>query len=152
MSPTVRSLRRSWSGYRPLAPAEVVGDLEASFVAPLRTIAPRGLGLVGLPRWYGKRFVTQDGTAHGVNLVRDGDAGLREVLPMTADVDASLADGLPALVVRYAVDAPRPWRWVRDELREAPHGTIVGMTFVDAPGLRRAGTPFLLSRVSVAAD
>lgn len=152
MSPTVRSLRRAWSGYRPLAPDEVVGDLEASFVAPLRAIAPRGLGLLGLPRWYGKRFVARGETAHGVNLVRDGDAGLREVLPMQAGVDASLADGRPALVVRYGADAPRPWRWVRDELREAPDGTIVGMTYVDAPGLRRVGTPFLLKRVSVAAD
>ncbi|MBW9215457.1 hypothetical protein KV102_11455 [Mumia sp. zg.B53] len=154
MSTTVRSLRHAWSTLQPLAPEEVIGDLEASFVAPLRTVAPWGLGLVGLPRWYGKRFeadhATGSGsqTVRGVNLVRDSSAGLREVLPIQLSVGTSLADGGLALVVSYAADAPRPWRWVRDELRGAPDGTIVGMTFVDRPLLRRVGAPFLLTRVA----
>ncbi|TWG91778.1 cholesterol oxidase [Nocardioides sp. J9] len=146
---TVPGLLRAWSGLRPLAPEEVLGDLEASFVRPLRQVAPRGLGLVGLPRWFGKRFRLEDGVVRGVNLLRDaaGGPGLTETLPMTVSVQPSLADGRPALVVGYPADAPRPWRWVRDELREAPDGTVVGMTFVDRPGLRRPGTPFVLRRV-----
>ena len=145
MNQSVRSLRRSWSDLRPLAPADVLGDLAASFVPPLRTVAPKGLGLIGLRHWYGKRF-RLDGTAVvGVNLVRRGGA-LVETLPMTVQLGLSLADGLPALVVSYPPAAPRPWPWVRDELRAGPDGTVVGMTYVDLPGLRRlGGTPFLLT-------
>lgn len=148
MSPNAISLRRQWSGLRPLQVEEVLheaaGDLEASFVAPLAHVAPRGLALIGLPRWHGKRFRRSATGVEGVNLVRRG-AGLDETLPMRLTEDVSLADGKPALVVSYAADAPRPWRWVRDELRAAPDGSVVGMTFVDLPGLRAAGgTPFLL--------
>lgn len=145
MNQSVRSLRRSWSGLRPLAPADVLGDLAASFVPPLRTVAPKGLGLIGLRRWYGKRF-RLDGTAVvGVNLVHRGGE-LVETLPMTVQLGVSLADGLPALVVSYPPSAPRPWPWVRDELRAGPDGAVVGMTYVDLPGLRRlGGTPFLLT-------
>jgi cholesterol oxidase len=149
--PGVGSLRRQWSDLRPLTPDEVlheaVGDLEASFVAPLTRVAPPGLGLVGLPRWYGKRFRrTAAGSVEGANLVRR-DGGLGETLPMRLTEGMSLADGRPALVVTYAAEAPWPWRRVRDELRAAPDGAgVVGMTFVDAPGLRRlGGTPFLLT-------
>ncbi|WP_121256025.1 hypothetical protein [Nocardioides ferulae] len=140
--------RRSWSSLAVPDPADLVGDLAASFLPPLRRVAPAGLGLVGLPRWWGKRFVLAGDGLDGVNLVRPRDGGvLAEVLPMTARVAPSLADGRPALVVSYAADAPRPWRWVRDELRTRPDGTIVGLTFVDLPVLRRlGGTPFLLSR------
>ncbi|MCD6639861.1 MAG: GMC oxidoreductase [Nocardioides sp.] len=149
-SHTVASLKRAWSDLA--APdaddllAERAGDLAASFVAPLTRIAPPGLGLVGLPRWHGKRFRRAGAGIEGVNLVRQA-GGLAEVLPMTLATGTSLADGRPALVVSYASDAPRPWRWVRDEVRRAPDGTgFVGMTFVDLPGLRRlGGTPFLLT-------
>ena len=41
---------------------------------------------------------------------------------MTAMLSASWADGLPAVAVSYAADAPRPWRWVRDEIRVRPDG------------------------------
>lgn len=109
-------------------------------------MAPPGLGLVGLRDWHGKRFRHGAVGIEGINLVRRG-AGLVEVLPMTLTEGRSLADGRPALVVTYEVDAPRPWRWVRDEIRTAADGGgLVGMTFVDLPGLRRlGGTPFLLT-------
>lgn len=144
---TVRGLRRSWSSLAAPEPRAVVGDLRAEFVAPLTTVAPAGLGLVGLPRWWGKRFREVDGAVDGVNLLRPrtGTGPLEEVLPMRLREGRSLADGLPALVVQYDARAPRPWRWVRDELRPGPEpGVWVGMTYVDRPGLRRAGTPFLL--------
>lgn len=147
---SVVGLKRQWPRLRPLDAGAVLaqsaGDLEASFAAPLTRVAPAGLGLVGLPHWYGKRFRRTADGVEGVNLVRR-DGGLVEVLPMTLTEGTSWADGRPALVVTYAADAPRPWRWVRDELRAAPEGVgIVGMTFIGLPGLRRlGGTPFLLS-------
>lgn len=149
--PTVWSLKRRWSELAAPDPSAVlhdsVGDLAASFVPPLTRVAPPGLGILGLPHWYGKRFHRgTSGSVGGMNLVRR-DPGLGEVLPMTLTEGTSWADGRPALVVSYAAGAPRPWRWVRDELRAAPDGTgIVAMTFVDLPGLRRlGGTPFLLT-------
>lgn len=124
---------------------ERAGDLEAAFVAPLTRAAPPGLGLIGLRHWHGKRFRRSSSGVEGVNLVRRS-GGLEEVLPMTLAEGVSLVDGLPALMVSYASDAPRLWRWVRDEIRAVSDGSgFVGMTFGDLPGLRRlGGTPFLL--------
>ncbi|MFC5177871.1 FAD-dependent oxidoreductase [Nocardioides taihuensis] len=144
------TLRRQWSDLRPPETDAVLhdsaGDLEASFVAPLARIAPAGLGLLGLPRWYGKRFWhTAAGDIEGANLVRR-DGHLVETLPMRLAQAPSLADGRPALVISYAHDSPWPWRLVRDEIRAAPEGPgLVAMTFVDLPGMRRVGTPFLLT-------
>lgn len=151
MTDTILSLRREWSGLRRLEPEELVGDLRASFVAPLAKVAPTGLGLIGLPRWYGKRFRTDAGRVSGTNLLRsDGsrvEAGLREVMPMSLVTVPSLIDGLPTLVVSYPPDTRKPWPWVRDELRARTDGVVVGMTIVDLPVLRSlGGTPFLLNR------
>jgi cholesterol oxidase len=141
------TLRRSWSSLTCPQLDSLVGDLEASFVAPLRKIAPAGLGLIGLPDWFGKRFAASGDALEGVNLVRR-PGGLEPTLPMTARVGTSYADGRPAVVISYAADAPRPWRWVRDEVRAGGDGTLVGMTYVDVPGLRAAGgTPFILTPV-----
>ncbi|MTB89055.1 hypothetical protein H9L21_11210 [Aeromicrobium senzhongii] len=148
MKQNALSLRREWSSLRHLEVDEVLhvtaGDLAATFVPPLTRIAPVGLGLIGLRHWYGKRFVRAGGGAAGMNLVWRGGS-VAETLPMTLTSGVSLADGKPALVVEYAADAPRPWRWVRDELRAGSDGTVVGMTFVDLFLLRSVGgTPFLL--------
>jgi len=70
---------------------------------------------------------------------------LVEVMPMSVGVAPSLADGASTVVITYPPRGRRPWRWVRDELRRAGDGTIVGMTFVDLPVLRRfGGLPFRL--------
>ncbi|MFA6299079.1 MAG: hypothetical protein WC642_07925 [Nocardioides sp.] len=145
----VPALLRAWSSLPAPALDDVVGTLRAEFVAPLRQVAPVGLGLVGLPRWHGKRFDRSGpGELVGVNLVgsRDGSGSLEERLVMRAVLGAGLADGLPAVVVTYAADGPRPWRWVRDELRVGRDGVLVGMSYVDRPLLRRGGLPFLLHR------
>ena len=148
MSDTVLSLRRAWSGLRPLDPVDLLGDWEATFVAPLTRIAPPGLGLIGLPKWYGKRFREVDGTVSGVNLLRaDTGENLRETMPMSVDVVPSLVDTTPTLSVTYAAGTRKPWPWVRDELRAREDGVVVAMTVVDLPGLRATGgTPFLLHR------
>jgi len=142
-------LVRGWSELPAPALHDVEGTLRAEFVTPLRQVAPVGLGLVGLPRWHGKRFAASTGFAlDGVNLVRarDGSGTLEERLPMRAVLGSGVADGLPAVVVTYAADGPRPWRWVRDELRVGRDGSLVGMSYVDRPLLRRVGLPFLLRR------
>lgn len=141
----VVGLVRAWSGLPAPALEDVVGDLCAEFVTPLRRLAPLGLGLVGLPRWHGKRFApTGPGELAGINLLRAPGGGFEERLPMRAVLGAGLADGRPAVIVTYAADAPRPWRWVRDELRVLDDGVLVGMSYVDRPLLRRGGLPFLL--------
>lgn len=145
----VPALVRAWSSLPAPALDDVVGDLRAEFVPPLRHVAPVGLGLVGLPRWHGKRFVRSGPhELAGVNLVRarDGSGSLEERLPMRAVLGTGLADGRPAVVVTYPDNGPRPWRWVRDELRVRSDGVLVGMSYVDRPVLRRGGLPFLLHR------
>ena len=144
---SVRSLRGAWSSLPVPKLAELEGDLEAGFVRPLTRVAPLGLGLIGLPRWFGKRLTADDDRLRGINLVRArGTDGLHERLPMTGERSTSLIDGLPAVAITYSADAPRPWRWVRDEVRRLPDGTYVGMTIVDLPGIRRlGGLPFLLT-------
>jgi cholesterol oxidase len=68
---------------------------------------------------------------------------------MRAVLGDSLADGRPAVVVTYAPEGPRPWRWVRDEVRVGAGGVWVGMSYVDVPALRRGGLPFLLHHEGV---
>lgn len=146
MTHTLVSLRRTWRSLESPALPELVGDWEAEFVPPLRRVAPVGLAMVGLPRWYGKRFSTDAGGMTGVNLLR-GTSGLTETLPMLVGSDLSRIDDHPVALVRYAADSRKPWPWVVDELRRLDAETLVGMTVVDVPGGRwLGGTPFLLRR------
>ncbi len=129
----------------------LVGTHEAAFVGPaaLRRVAAPGLGLVGLPRWFGKRFwVGGEGALEGVNLLRRAGAGFDEVLPMTARCEPSWLDGFTTVAVGYAPTERLPWRRVRDELRVLDEHTLLGMTFVDLPGVRTQATPFVLHRVT----
>lgn len=151
MPHTLLGLRRAWSTLPSVPSASLAGDHRASFVAPLKRVAPSGLGLIGLPRWYGKRFVLDPSSENvaGTNLLRvKGTAGdLQETMPMTVRDGLSLIDGQPAVVIDYAPGTRAPWPWVRDELRALPDGSLVGMTVVDLPVLRwLGGTPFLLHR------
>ncbi len=139
---SVRTALRLWPDLAPPELQAVEGRWEAAFLTPLRAVAPRGLGLMGLPCWYGKQLTTEG----GINLVRTRAGTLSETLPMTLREDASWLNAGPALVAGYAADARRPWRWVRDELRVIDADTLLGLTFTDRPGLRRAGLPFLLHR------
>lgn len=151
----LRELRQAWGSLDQPRLSDLVGVFEASYVgAALQAVAPRGLALVGLPRWFGKSFVVSPDhptTLDGLNLLRVEDGpGLTETLPMSATVGPSFGDHRAALIVTYPGDAPRPWRWVRDEFRPWSRDVLLGMTFVDLPGLRhRPGTPFVLSRTTV---
>lgn len=142
------TLVRSWSKLPAPSLEQVTGDLRAEFVPPLRHVAPVGLGLLGLPRWHGKRFWRAGGHLAGVNLLRPHGgavppADLVERLAMTAQLAHGVADGRPAVVITYESSAPRPWRWVRDEVRQGD-GVLVGMSYLERGPLRRLGMPFLL--------
>ncbi len=144
---TLAGLRRLWGSLPAPHPGSLLGTRRAAFVGPvaLRRVAPPGLGLLGLPRWLGKRFEAAPDGLQGVNLLREGD-GVREHLAMHAAPGPSVLDGEPALIVTYADDAPLPWRHIRDEFRDTGDGTLLGMTVLDVPGARRIGTPFVLRR------
>lgn len=148
---TVFSLIKQWKNLPAPALTDFVGDLRAEFVAPLKHIAPVGLSMLGLPRWFGKRFETSGvDVLSGVNLtwVKNRAGSYEERLHMKAVLGDSLVDRRPALIVTYEKNGPRPWRWVRDEFRVLEDGKFVGMSFVDFPVLRKIGLPFLISKQS----
>ncbi|PTL60076.1 GMC oxidoreductase [Paraconexibacter algicola] len=135
------ALARRWAVLPAPDVASLEGDWRATFVGPavLRAVAPRGVGALGLPRWWGKRF---DAHGSGINLVDDGH---REHQPMTATLAPSAIDGRPVLLVTYPPDAPLPWRHVRDELRQLPDGRMLAMSAIATGPLTR-GLPFVLAR------
>jgi cholesterol oxidase len=147
------ALARLWAALPAPALDDLLGSHRAVFVGPgpLRRISPRGLGLIGLPDWFGKRFEAgpsglQGVDLRGVNLLRgDGsESGFVEYLEMKACVEPSVIDGAPVVVSTYGEAAPLPWRHVRDEFRLLGPGQLLGMAVFDRPAFRRAGMPFLL--------
>ncbi|HWC25916.1 MAG TPA: hypothetical protein VG474_04970 [Solirubrobacteraceae bacterium] len=135
--------------FRRLAAPElgaIAGRHHGSFPGPeAYDLACRSaMAATGLPCWHGKRFdppAAGAGEAHGVNLVRDGEA-----TPLTARIAPSLIDGRPTLVCRYRPQETPPYRWVRDELRAWDESTLLGLAFLDLPVLRGVGFPFVLRR------
>jgi hypothetical protein len=98
--------------------------------------------VTGLPGWQGKKFLDHD---VAVNVLkRKGE--LCEGPRMRWTSGTSRLDGKPGVGLQYPPNAPRPWRWITDELRELESGTLLGMSVLDAPVLRRIGIPFLLVR------
>lgn len=147
--PDARDLnRKSLSTFKPffttLDPPQLdslAGVYEAGFTGPgwLRLSAGPSLALGGLGGWWGKDF-TPGG---GMNIVlRQGQ--FQRIFPFHTRLDASAIDGKPAIIVRYSEECPFPWTHIFDELRQIEAGRLLGMTLVDAPGLRRLAFPFLL--------
>jgi hypothetical protein len=119
----------------------MAGTFDGELVGPgrLPLLLSAGLALCGMPGWHGKRF---DTPSRGVNRLL-GTTGF----PMSAALGRSWADGRIAIVATYGERERPPFRWVRDEFRPWDERTLVGLSFLDAPVLRRLGTPFLLHRV-----
>ena len=139
------SLSQLLARYRQLPAAEhLIGRWRAEFIGPwwLRASAGPSIALSGMPGWYGKRFVDAQAA---VNLRRRGGQ-LLELLPMRYSAQPSWLDGQPCVALDYGQATRRPWRWVRDELRQLDPQHCLCLTFVDLPGLRRLGFPFLLVR------
>ena len=65
---------------------------------------------------------------------------------MTCSEQPSWLNGQPCAALGYGAATRLPWRWVRDELRQLDEQHCLCLTFVDLPGLRRLGFPFLLVR------
>jgi hypothetical protein len=122
-------------------PATRQGFFRARFIGPgwLRASAGPSIALSGLRGWQGKRFIDAQ---QATNVLQGG----REKLQMRCVEARSLVDGRLGTALRYAADAAPPWRWVCDELRELDDNTLLGMTVVDLPLLRRLPMPFLLQR------
>lgn len=120
------------------------GFYQARFIGPwwLRGSGPLGVALGGLPGWQGKRFLTPD---RATNVLLRRGARI-DRLELRCTETASLIDGWPSALLDYGAQAPRPWRWVRDELRALDDNRLLGMTVIDLPGLRGLAFPFLLER------
>jgi hypothetical protein len=120
----------------------MAGTFDGEFVGPgpLPALQSAGLALCGMPGWHGKRFDTAE---HGINRLLS-----RVAYPMRARLEPSWADGRTAIVATYGRTERAPFRWMRDEFRVWDERTLLALSFLDAPGLRRAGMPFLLHRVA----
>ena len=141
---SLTGLRRLFRDLPAPAPAMRAGFYQARFIGPwwLRWSGPLGVALGGLPGWQGKRFLSPD-CATNV-LARRGVQ--TECLHMHCSEGASPMDGRPSVQLHYGAQAPRPWCWVRDELRVLDSHHLLGMTVIDLPGLRGQAFPFLLQR------
>ncbi|HEX2088203.1 MAG TPA: hypothetical protein VHF89_21125 [Solirubrobacteraceae bacterium] len=115
----------------------MAGTFDGELVGPRRVLSA-GLALCGMPGWHGKRFETPE---RGMNRLLGGTG-----FPMYATIGPSRADGRAAIVATYGERERPPFRWVRDEFRAWDDRTLVGLSFLDLPGLRREGMPFLLHR------
>jgi hypothetical protein len=139
-SRSLLALRRAWPTLAEPELDAMAGTFDGEFVGPGPTplLLSAALALCGMPGWHGKRF---DTPARGINRIAPGTG-----FPMEATIAPSYADGRAAIVATYGRRERAPFRWLRDEFRPLDDRTLLGLSFVDAPGLRRAGMPFLLHR------
>lgn len=128
----------------PCPQAEQVNDcFLAEFIGPgwLRWLAPKLLPLGGLSGWEGKSLRAEK----AINLLRR-EGQLIEAIPMVRNESKSvLAEG-DVLCLSYDKRAPVPLRALRDELRMLDDDTLLGLTVIDIPLLRKFPMPFLLKR------
>jgi hypothetical protein len=52
------------------------------------------------------------------------------------------------LTLPYSPNGPRPYRWVVDELRQTPTGSLLGMVLPTRRWLPRFALPFMLHPVN----
>ena len=143
---SIAGLRRLF-GSLDAPPADMLsGFYRAEFIGPwcLRATARPGVALLGLPAWQGKRFLSP---RQATNLVGH-PPDTKEYLQMRCDIHASKLDQQPCAALTYGRQAPRPWRWVTDELRRLDDGRLLGMTHISHPFLRAPAMPFLLVRAA----
>ncbi|MCU1717482.1 hypothetical protein [Pseudomonas sp. 5P_3.1_Bac2] len=138
------SIKALFAQLQPAPVAVRQGFFRAGFVGPwwLRASAGPSIYLSGLPGWQGKRFLDSH-TATNI-LLRNGQQV--EKLRMTCQEGISAVDGRLGVALVYPADAPIGLRWVRDELRQLDEQTLLGMTVIDLPLLRRFAFPFVLRR------
>ena len=152
---TSLSARRHWrqryeAHFASLAPpprGSLTGRFQGEFVGPLwlRLGAPVLLAVLGMPRWWGKEFNAQ---GEGVNLVRRGKQ-LYPAVPLVLREAPSRVDGQRGVQVEYPPESAH-WRLFVDELRWMNGKTVLAMSRVNLPLLRRLRLPFLLHQVAAA--
>jgi len=120
------------------------GDYAAEFIGPswLRFIAPKLLPLGGLSGWYGKRLLDDGGA---INLLGPQDQLTADITMVRSEQPSFFGTG-NALCLTYDGRAPIGLRGLRDELRSLDEQTLLGLTVVDWPVLRKLPMPFLLRR------
>ena len=121
------------------------GRYRGEFVGPawLRLGSPVLLAVLGMRGWWGKDLAA--GAHGGVNLVHRA-AGLRPSVPLLLREGGSRADGRAGLQVEYPREAGWQWRPFVDELRWLDGRTLLALTHLELPLLRRLTLPFLLHR------
>jgi hypothetical protein len=140
--------RRRYEAYfSSLAPpprGSLTGRFQGEFVGPwwLRRGAPLLLAALGMRGWWGKEFTAQ---GEGVNLVRRGKQ-LRPAVPLLLKEEPSRVDGRRGVQVKYPPEAGH-WRLFVDELRWINGKTVLAMSWLELPLLRRLRLPFLLHQV-----
>lgn len=149
-----RSLpRRGWrqwyrDRFASLAPPErdsLSGRFQGQWVGPVwfRYGARLLLAVLGMRGWWGKEF---DARGRGVNLVRRGKS-LRPSVPIVLRKGRSQVDGRRGLQVEYPRECAWHWRLFVDELRWWDDETVLAMSHLKLPLLRRWPLPFVLHRV-----
>jgi hypothetical protein len=123
----------------------LVGTYRGEYVGPawLRRLAGPTLGLTVLRGWWGKEFPSP---GHCENLVLQGGT-IKRVLPVEVVPAVSLLDGKMGITLPYSSNSSRPYRWVVDELRRTPTGSLLGMVVPAAGWLPRLALPFMLHPV-----
>jgi hypothetical protein len=141
---SLAEISRLFQRLPPATPEARRGFYRARFIGPwwLRHSAGPSVALSGLPGWQGKRFLD---VHNAINVVRTRQ-GLAEKLPMHCIEGPSLVDGKHGVTLHYPCHGPLPWRWIRDELRQLNEHSLLGMTVIDLPLLRRLAFPFVLQR------
>lgn len=112
----------------------------------LRVLTGPILGLVGLPRWWGKLLT---GHGAGFNLAQQRQT-IAATVPFRLERRPSLIDGRLGVTLIYPETARLPLPWLVDELRPLDENTLLGMSMLARLGLHRLSMPFLLHRLGPA--
>lgn len=121
------------------------GFYRGEFVGPwwMTASAPLFTRLTGLTNWQGKRFANP-GLAVKVP-IRKGQTCDGPTM-IWVDDDVSRLDSKTGGALQCGREAPIPWRWITDELRQVDDNTLLGMSVVNFPLVKYMPIPFLLVR------
>lgn len=120
------------------------GFLRAQFIGPLwlRSTAGPSLNLSGLSGWQGKRFLDSN---NATNVLKQ-KSNMIEKFQMQCQNIISTVDGKASIALIYHKNAPIPWRWVSDEIRQLDENTWLCMTVFHLPLLKHCPMPFILTK------
>ncbi|NTX09942.1 hypothetical protein HUA74_27485 [Myxococcus sp. CA051A] len=121
------------------------GRYRAELLGPawFQGFAHRLLGVLGMRGWWGKDIAP--GGREGANLV-NRVGGVWRAVPLVLREGTSRVDGRTSLQVEYTPEVGWQWRPFVDELRWLEGRTLLAMTHLELPVLRRLTFPFLLHR------